>query len=223
MSYSKMIIKKVKKMRREGLSLNRISKKTNIPKTTIYHWIRNLPIPIINGENIRVIASRNNAYILGSNRNKICKRQRQIVYNETYKTAKKMFKKEPLLRDFVNLYLAEGGRSDRYSLSLTNTDIDIIKLCLYCYKKLSDKKIYFRLHCYGKRNKKFIDYWAKNLNINKNEIKVTSKGTLKEYKNKKRKNLKSHGVFVIRLHSFLIKEKVLALIDYLKKEIWPRG
>ena len=89
------------------------------------------------------------------------------------KTLFPLTKKEHYLAGLF-LYWGEGGKTQRFSISLSNTDPRMINFFIDWIEKhfsVSKRKIVARLHLYKDMNiKKEIHYWSKKLKLNKDQF-----------------------------------------------------
>ena len=214
MAYKKEIKELAREYRKKGWSLGKITKKFNVAKSTAYLWIKDLPVPEIDGVNIQTKARRESVRNPERRKKHVekCTQKRKKAYMKSYINAPKLLQ-NILLRDFIIIYLAEGYNRTKHSLSLVNTDPSVIRLGLYFLKKFSRNQIGFLLVCQIGKEKEILKFWSKQLNIPTSKFKTFSKEL-----GKKRLRPLGHGICHIRTHDTYAKSRVDALIDYIKSQ-----
>ncbi|MBC7812657.1 MAG: hypothetical protein H7175_15990, partial [Burkholderiales bacterium] len=116
--YAHLRAKAIQLRTEKQMTLDEIIECLKLPKTTIYGWIKDLPIPQTEKQSAaRLRAShknRDNAAAL-----------RQQAYQRGWEEAPELLK-DATFRDFVVLYMAEGYRRDRNVVSIANSNSQII-------------------------------------------------------------------------------------------------
>jgi len=100
------------------LSIDEISERLTLPKTTIYSWVADIPLQ----------RRRRNAPHPGNAA--ACRKWRRLrdeAYTDGLRTFRELAR-DPLFRDFVCLYLAEGYKRDRNTVAICNSDPAVIRL-----------------------------------------------------------------------------------------------
>ena len=115
-------IDEIKILRKKGYTLSQLVSKFNIPKTTIWHHIKNLKLT---PRNLIILKSNQG----GSKQRSL--KQWELAKTEAERTIKSLTKKERMLIASA-LYWAEGAKGD---CRLSNTDPVLIKIFLECLKE----------------------------------------------------------------------------------------
>lgn len=163
-------------LRKHGYSLPEISQKTNIPKTTVYRFIKD--VKILPEYLVTWAAKRG-----GSKRRKKLKVEQANFDGK--QLVGRLTDKEKLLL-FSALYWGEGSKKD---FSLSNTDPELIRVFIGILRevfKISNDKLRVSIRIYEDLNRnKCISYWSKILDIpekefgNVNVLNGRKKGKLK--------------------------------------------
>lgn len=123
------------------------------------------------------------------------------------------------------LYWGEGGKTSRCTLSINNTDPDVLKFALYWMKvilNISQDKIQIYLHLYADMDiAKEVEFWSRELHVPKH---LFSKPYIKK---SKRADLTQkgfgHGTCGVRTNNTILKERILMTIkvvaDYYKNKV----
>ena len=108
----------------KSLTIDEIAERLALPRTTIFYWVRDLPVPRSRFDPSKLAAARRRA--AESNRAKH-RLRREEAYAEGERTFRALVT-EPTFRDFICLYIAEGYKRDRNVVSLGNSDPAVVKL-----------------------------------------------------------------------------------------------
>lgn len=100
------------------LSLDEIAARLALPKTTVYYWIRDLPLGRERRENPHVGTRRMQAKY---------RRLREEAYARGLMEYDELMRL-PTFRDFVVLYIAEGYKRDRNRVAVANSDERVIAM-----------------------------------------------------------------------------------------------
>lgn len=163
-------------LRKKGKTYNEIIETLKVPKSTLSGWLSDYPL------------TEKQLYFLGGNIRKrrllsvektiVTKyKKRQKHLRETYSKQRidllPLSKKELLIAGLF-LYWGEGRKALASSLSLNNTDPDVVKFYHYWLINVFDvprEKVRVALHVYKDMDiKETIDYWSRELDIPKSQF-----------------------------------------------------
>ncbi|MHB1568516.1 MAG: hypothetical protein ACYC0H_04865 [Solirubrobacteraceae bacterium] len=117
MAYPAYLRERARELRLTGaMTLGEIADCLALPKTTVYYWIKDLPLPT------RVTGWPESARRKGNNAMKAkYRRLRDGAYEQGQREYDGLIA-VPTFRDFVVLYIAEGYKRDRNTASVSNSD-----------------------------------------------------------------------------------------------------
>lgn len=203
-------------MKKDNLSMKEISEKMNRPVGTIKRWLAPYQLKA-SSELIKANALKGS---LKMQENYALKREE--AYNKAKETVE-LDLKDNLLRDFVNIYIGEGTKKGKCSISIVNSDPKIILLSLFIMKKFflkEDKKINLEVRYYKENNNELelLEYW-RNL-VNDESVKFTTylQPTVKA---EGHNNSNQYGLVTLKINDSYAKEKLNAYMDYVKEE-WTK-
>lgn len=142
-------------LRKEGFSLNEISKKLNVSKSSVSKWVNN-----VNINKNKLQRLKNNSYSneliekrrqtrLSSERQK-----RQSIILDAKNTIQNMDTYQ--LKIFgTSMYWAEGSKTNRSLVRISNSDPDIIKIMMKYFRntcKVKESKFRLYIHTHSKHN-----------------------------------------------------------------------
>jgi AcrR family transcriptional regulator len=119
------------------LSLDEIADRLELPKTTIYYWIRDLPLGRARSENGWPDSARRK----GSKAMQAkYRRLREEAYAQGLAEYDELFQL-PTFRDFVVLYIAEGYKRRRHTVSICNSDPAILVIAATWLSRVGTKPL----------------------------------------------------------------------------------
>lgn len=166
-----MALKKEKeqaiKFRKEGMSYSQIKKRLHVSKSTLSIWLKDMPLSKARLNELQ----RNEVVIEKIRIAKQKKREQRLqeVFEKVSGDIGKLSKREFFIAGFF-LYWAEGGKTERYSISLSNTDPNMIRAYIQWLEllRVSKDKIRIRLHLYTDMDElSEVNYWSKIIAIPK--------------------------------------------------------
>lgn len=200
-------------LRKQGKTYNEIIGTLKVPKGTLSDWLSNYPLT---DEQLEVLDKNiRERRILAIERTIVVKHnKRQKRLEETYEKQKidllPLSKKELLVAGLF-LYWGEGKKAITSSLSLNNTDSDVVKFYHHWLVKIlnvPEEKIRVALHVYKDMNiEETIGYWSGELAIPKSQfVKPYVKESLRSNINQKGFG---HGTCGLYINNQKLKEQVI--------------
>jgi AcrR family transcriptional regulator len=168
-AYPAYVREKARELRLEKhLSLDEIAARLALPKTTIYYWIRDLPL----GR-----PRRGNAGQRKGNRN--MQRNYAVRRAAAYLLGRIEFADlidEPTFRDFVCLYMAEGYKRSRNTVSVCNSDPAIVVLCAQWVRRFARNRVSYSVQYHADQNLDGLcEFWARKLGVEPSDIRLQRK------------------------------------------------
>ena len=133
MAYPAYIREHARKLRVERhLSIDEIAERLALPKTTVFYWVKDLPL------------GRERRWSFGQQRGNEAmrakyKRLRDDAYARGW-TEYDELASHPTFRDFVVLYIAEGYKRNRNTVSIANSDERIIAMATGWMRRLGQRE-----------------------------------------------------------------------------------
>ncbi len=183
---TKSIKQKAIEYRKQGYSYNLISQKLDIAKSTLSHWLREIPF----NPNREVIERVRDAR-LKSAKFKNGQRLDNIIAMrlEAIKELGNITKRDLWMMG-IGLYLGEGSKAYEY-IRIANSDPQVIKISMKWFREicgLKNNNFRLNLHLYPDSNiKKSINYWSLITGLSKNQFgKIQIDRRINKSKNKKK-------------------------------------
>lgn len=195
------------------LSLNEISERLALPKTTVYYWIKDLPL----GRERRESGWPDSARRKG---NRAMKKKYQQLREEAYAAGLAEYDQLvdlPTFRDFVALYIAEGYKRDRNRVSIANSDDRVMAVAASWLRRLSTKACGYSIQYHADQDLAEITrHWGDVLDIDPSVITLQRKSNSGQLKY--RSWSCKHGVLTIRLGDTALRARLQAWIDRIREE-----
>lgn len=196
-------------LRKKNMTITEIVERLKVPKTTVYGWIKDMPIPRTEkqSERQKIGTKASNAKYA---------KIREDAYQQGCEEAPELMK-NPMFRDFVSLYMAEGAKRNRNKVDVANSDVAMIKLCHYWIKKLGKNKMgYFLQTHIDNDDDEVKQYWANALDIQPEQITIIRKSNSGNLSGRQWRS--EHGVLSVSANDTHFHMRMQAWMDYLQKE-----
>ena len=145
---------------KKKMALGDICKRLALSKTTVYYWIKDIKIP-------RTITQTKATKAMYAANKLRYKKLRDAAYNEGKYTAQKLFKSKQF-RDFIVVYLCEGYRKSRNTVSVSNSNNKILRLSHKFIKRFSNRLLFYGVQLHVDQDETAIkEYWSKEFNVKK--------------------------------------------------------
>lgn len=209
-------------MRKEGASYSQIKEALKVSKSSLSLWLRGMPL---SKKRMREVRDRNAVRIERYRETR--RRTREARWAEVRKKAAKdigaLSKKELLIAGLF-LYWGEGGKTERFTTSLSNTDPAMIRFFIQWLQALDvpREQIRVRMHFYADMDAEAeLRYWMKALGLprsafQKPYIKASSRSGL-TYPQKF-----THGTCNILFHNRNVSEYVLQALEHMRLMFAPQ-
>lgn len=166
--YDHLRTKAIELRTRHNMTLEDIMERLALPKTTVYYWIKDLPIPRTEKQSAAQQARADAVRLKHA-------ALRDAAYQQGAAEAPELLK-DSTFRDFVVLYMAEGTKRDRNKVGFVNSDAQLVKLAHKWMKQLSNGSFYYALQYHVDHDvDELRGYWANILGIQADKIKLTRK------------------------------------------------
>jgi AcrR family transcriptional regulator len=199
--------KAVELRRDHRLSLDEIVERLGLSRTTVYYWIKDIPL----GRSKRL------NHIRASEVNRENARlKRDAAYQQGLEELPALLQ-TPTFRDFVVLYMAEGYRRDRNMVSIANSNPNIIKVGYHWIKRLGRNKIHYSVQIHTDNDEEEIKaFWADILTIPSESIKIIRKSNSGQLSGRQWRSL--HGVFTVTMGDTYFRSRLQAWMDKIQEE-----
>jgi len=209
LAYTPYLREKARTLRVDArLSILEIGERLALPKTTIYYWVRDLPLDHPRRENPHP----------GTNAmQRKYKLLREAAYEEGRRSFSVLAASDPTFRDFVCKYIGEGSKRNRNVVALGNSDPAVVKLATRWLQELSRNGLTFWVQYHADQNlRELTRFWGATLGIDPASIRLqrkTNSGQLggRTWRCK-------YGVITVRTSDTLLRARLQAWMDYVEEQ-----
>jgi AcrR family transcriptional regulator len=212
MSHPAYLRAKARELRVErSFTIDEIAERLALPRTTIFYWVRDLPIA-----RKPVVTSRAQAMATQAMQLKY-RLAREAAYAEGRATFA-LLAAVPSFRDFICLYLAEGSKRDRNRVQVCNSDPAVVRLCDQWLRRLSSKRRTYAIQYHADQDLAALRaFWSGALAIDGSEIRMQRKSNSNQLAGRIWRS--EHGVLAVNVNDTLLRARMSAWIDSLR-ETW---
>ena len=168
MAYPAYVREKARELRIERrLSIVEIAERLALPKTTVFYWVRDIPLgrPRRDNPHPGTRAMQKKFRVL-----------REQAYEDGRESFQTLCSRHPTFRDFVCMYIGEGYKRCRNAVCVSNADPRVIVLATRWLRALSRNKLCFSVQHHADQDpRKLSEFWAKTLDIDVAVIRMQPK------------------------------------------------
>lgn len=190
------------------LSIDEIAQRLALPRTTVYYWVRDLPLGRARFNN-------------GHPGNRAMQVKYRRLRRRAYEQGRREFHAlaaEPTFRDFVCLYVAEGYKRSRNTVSICNSDPLVVVLAARWIKRFAANPVTYAVQYHAdQRLDGLRTFWARRLGIPLDAIHLQRKSNSNRLSGRTWRSEK--GVLTVRAADTLLRARMEAWMDCLK-ETW---
>lgn len=214
MAYPAYIRERARRLRTEKhMSLDEIAERLALPKTTVYYWIKDLPLGRAREESgwPETAGRKGNLAMQAKYR-----RLRDAAHEEGLAEYDELVKL-PTFRDFVALYIAEGYKRDRNCVAIANSDERVIAIATSWMRRLTTRPLAYSVQYHADQDLDEIRrFWGKILGVEASEIKLQRKSNSNQLKHRTWRS--KYGVLTVRISDTHLRARLQAWIDRIRED-----
>jgi transposase-like protein len=209
MAYPAYVREKARELRVERrLSIVEIAERLALPKTTVFYWVRDIPLGRPRRENPHAgtRAMQRKFRVL-----------REAAYQEGRESFHALSASDPTFRDFVCMYIGEGYKRSRNSVCISNADPRVIVMATRWLRALSSNKCCFAVQYHADQDPvKLARFWASTLEVEPNDIRMLRKANSGQLGGRVWRC--KHGVMAVTTNDTLLRARLQAWMDCLLEQ-----
>ncbi len=215
MAYPAYIKEKARELRLEKkLTIDELVEHLAVPRTTVYEWVRDLPIPRKPANGWPESARRKGTAAMRAK----YKALRQAAYEQGRREFS-VLAKRPTFRDFVCMYIGEGYKRDRNRVSICNSDPAVVRLGAHWICKLASNPVAYELQYHADQNPADLcRFWGQLLAIDPAAIGIQRKSNSGQLKGRIWRS--RFGVLQVRSADTCLRARLEAWMDEVRSD-WP--
>jgi hypothetical protein len=194
------------------LSVDEIALRLALPKTTIYYWVREIPLGRARRSGVGTPGQRKG--------NRAMRAKYRLRREAAYAEGRASFGElttEPGFRDFVCMYIGEGYKRDRNTVSIANSDPRVMVLANSWMQRLTEHRLRYLLQYHAdQRVEQLQTFWGGLLGVAPAEIRgqpKTNSGQLRGRVWRCR-----YGVLSIAAYDTLLRARLQAWMDCVQEQ-----
>jgi len=194
------------------LTIDEIAERLALPKTTIYYWVKDIPIP--RKPNVRIPSAARVKGTIAMQAKYTAKRE--AAYREGVEEFP-LINQEPTFRDFICMYIGEGYKRNRNCVSICNSDPMVVKLGNDWIKRFSSNPVTYAVQFHADQSmEELACFWAQLLAIEPDEVKFQRKSNSSQLKFRTWRS--KHGVLTVRTGDTYFRARLQAWMDLVKQD-----
>jgi hypothetical protein len=211
MAHATYLREKARSMRIERqLTIDELAEVLALSRSTVYYWVRDLPIPW-SGSGGGPEGARRKGTIAMRRKYRV---RRQEAYAEGLREFE-MLAADPMFRDFVCLYIAEWYKRDRNIVSICNSDPAVIKVSNHWMRRLTKKLPAFWIQYHADQDlAELCEFWGGVVDVDPASIRTQRKSNSNQLMGRMWRS--RHGVLTVRTCDTRFRARTQAWMDHLR-------
>jgi hypothetical protein len=192
------------------LSVVEIAERLALPKTTVYGWVRDIPLQR---------PRRANPGQRRGNRGMRRKYRelREAAYAEGRDSFQTLCASDPTFRDFVCMYIGEGYKRSRNAVMISNSDPRVAVLAARWLGALSCKTLRFSVQYHVDQDpQELAKFWASTLGVEPADIRMHAKKNSGRLRGRTWRCV--HGVIAVAAWDTLLRARLQAWMDCVQSQ-----
>jgi AcrR family transcriptional regulator len=208
MTYPTYIRDKARELRTEKhLSLDEIAERLALPKTTIYYWVRDLPL----GRPRRASAGQRKGSVAMQAGFRV---KRRLAYAQGIVEFAEL-SEDPTFRDFVCLYIAEGSKRNRNQVAVCNSDPAVVRLCTRWIRRFARNPVTFSIQYHADQDlQEITEFWGVQVDVSPAAIRLQRKSNSRQLAGRTWRS--QYGVLTVSAGDTYLRARLQAWIDCLR-------
>lgn len=211
MAYPAYIKEKARQLReKKKLTIDELAERFAIPRTTIYYWVRDLPIERPCGSGWPESARRKGNKAMCAKYRAL----REAAYDEAlffYLHLSQI----PSFRDFLVLFITEGHRRSRHDVSIANSDPAVVSLAAHWMRVFSANRLTYSVQYHADQSLEELQcFWAQQLGVTAQEIRLQRKSNSGRLSGRTWRS--RYGVLTVTTSDSYFREAMRAWTDCLR-------
>lgn len=194
------------------LTIDELAERLALPRSTVYHWVRDMPIPGSGpGGDFPAAARRKGTRAM--------QRKYRLLRESAYRDGLDQYAglcAEPTFRDFVCMYIGEGYKRSRHRVSLCNSDPAVLGLGTRWLRRLAQKQPNFWIqHHEDQSPDELRSFWGAVVGVDPEAIRVMRKSNSNQLAGRVWRS--RHGVATVTVDDTYLRARMQAWMDLTRR------
>jgi transposase-like protein len=209
MAYPAYVREKARELRvQRRLSIVEIAERLGLPKSTVFYWVRDIPLQRPRREDPTTGAGA-------------VQRKSRLLREQAYREGRASFEvlsaADRTFRDFVCMYIGEGYKRNRNRVAIGNSDPRVAVLATRWLRALSSKKLLFSVQVHEDQDlRQLSEFWASTLGIDPREVRLQRKSNSGRLRGRRWRS--RYGVLTVTTCDTLLRARLQAWMDCVQSE-----
>lgn len=210
MTYPPYLREKARALRlQQRLSLDEIVERLALPRTTVFHWIKDILLQRPRAD--YATPARERAWAAQSERYRL---RREAAYARGVEEYSELVLR-PTFVDFVVLYIAEGYKRNRNSVVICNSDPAVMVLSARWLRELTDRPLDFSIAYHVDQDlDELRRFWSELLVFDPERLRLKCKSNSNQLTGRAWRS--THGVLAVTVSDTMLRARLQAWIDLTK-------
>ena len=216
MTYPAYIQEKARAMRRERrMTIDEISARLALPRTTVFHWVRDIAVPRSAFDPRPMSEAR--ARAAQANRDKHAQIRREAYESGVSEFA--ALAREPTFVDFVCMYIGEGSKKSRHRVAICNSDPAVVRLGHAWITRLARNRVRHSLQYHADQDPDELRlFWGTALRVAPEEVRLQRKSNSGQLGGRSWRS--EWGVLTVISSDVILRARLGAWMDQVRSR-WP--
>jgi excisionase family DNA binding protein len=206
MAHAAYIREKARSMRVERqLTIDELAERLALSRSTIYYWVRDLPIPRSGSGGEWPESARRKG-------TRAMQRKYRLLREQAYRDGLDSFDElaaDPTFRDLVCMYIGEGYKRDRNKVALCNSDPSVMQLATRWIRRLTDQPPRFSIQYHADQSlDELCGFWSDVFRIEPGIIRLQRKSNSSQLAGRQWRS--RYGVLNVSVHDTLLRARLEA-------------
>src|SRR4029077_2788724 len=215
MAHSRYLRRMTRLLRVEQrLTVDQLAKRLALPRSTVYHWVRDLPYrPAQAGHASAASSWRRDPPA----KRKVSRALSEAPYEEGLKSFQELAA-QPTFRDFLCIYVSQGYKCDRTKVALSHSDPAVMRLVNRWIWRLTDKSPLLSVQYQPDRSlTELRRFWGETVGADARTIHVQGGAISERAEGQGRRS--RHGVLTVTVEDTLLRARLQAWM-HRARESW---
>jgi transposase-like protein len=213
MAHAAYLREKAIQLRKErDLTIDELAERLALSRSTIYYWVQDIPITRKPSDGWPASARRKG--------NRAMQEKYRLMREAEYERGLEEYREflqVPTFRDFVTLFLTEGYKRSRNTVSIANSDPAAVRLAKAWLSRLSRNSIRYSLQYHADQDLASITgFWAAELGIEPSEIHLQRKSNSSGLAARTWRS--EYGVLTVEASDTYLRARLQAWMDCIRDE-----